>query len=86
MKRKAKIKPVLYLSFDDGFKIPTSYNDIVCDMKYHYSTIVDWQLRLYYTFYEEALSRIYKLNYLSLWQHESLLDLNRKLYRERLQY
>ncbi len=73
--------------FSDGFNIPSRYNDIVEDMKYHYyNTNVEWQLRLHYTYYSEAMRRLKKLGYLTDSQFKSLNDLNCKLYRERLQY
>lgn len=75
------------IHFDDGMNIPSKYIDIVADMKYaYYNTKVDWQLRLFYEFYSEAMCMLKKLGYLTDSQFESLDNLNYKLYRERLQY
>ena len=74
------------IHFDDGFCIPVKYIDIVEDMKYaYYNTNVEWQIRIFYTFYSEAMRRLKKLGYLTDSQFEFLNDLNCKLYRERLQ-
>ena len=75
------------LHFADGMNIPVKDVDIVSDMKYsYYNTNVDWQLRIFYTFYSEALSRLKKRGYITDRQYESLCDMNSSLYRERLQY
>lgn len=56
-------------------------------MKYaYYNTNVDWQLRIFYTFYSEALRRLKKWGYITDRQYESLSVMNNALYRERLQY
>lgn len=75
------------VNFDDGMNIPSKYIDIVEDMKYsYYNTNVDWQLRIFYTFYSEALRRLKKWGYITNRQYESLSVMNNALYRERLQY
>lgn len=75
------------IHFDDGMNIPSKYIDIIADMKYsYYNTNVDWQLRIFYTFYSEALRRLKKWGYITDRQYESLSDMNNALYRERLQY
>lgn len=79
--------PYRIIHFEDGMNIPSKYIDIIADMKYaYYNTNVDWQLRIFYTFYSEALRRLKKIGYLTDSQFESLYGLNCKLYRERLQY
>lgn len=79
--------PYRIIHFEDGMNIPSKYIDIIADMKYaYYNTNVDWQLRIFYTFYSEALRRLKKIGYLTDSQFESLCDLNCKLYRERLHY
>lgn len=87
MKRNTKnFVPYRIIHFDDGVNIPSKYIDIVADMKYaYYNTNVEWQLRIFYTFYSEAIRRLKKLGCLTNSQYESLNDLNCKLYRERLQ-
>ena len=73
--------------FDAGMNITSKYIDIVADMKYsYYNTNVDWQLRIFYTFYSEALRRLKKWGYITDRQYESLSVMNNALYRERLQY
>lgn len=75
------------VQFDDGMNIPSKYIGIVADMKYsYYNTNVDWQLRIFYTFYSEALRRLKKWGYITDRQYESLSVINTTLYRERLQY
>ena len=79
--------PYRNVHFDDGMNIPSKYIDIVSDMKYsYYNTNVDWQLRIFYTFYSEALRRLKKWGYITGRQYESLSVMNNALYRERLQY
>lgn len=79
--------PYRIVHFDDGMNIPSKYIDIVADMKYsYYNTNVDWQLRIFYTFYSEALRRLKKCGYITDRQYESLSAMNANLYRERLQY
>lgn len=79
--------PYRIIHFEDGMNIPSKYIDIVADMKYsYYNTNVDWQLRIFYTFYSEALRRLKKWGYITDRQYESLCDINSSLYRERLQY
>lgn len=80
-------KPYRIVHFDDGMNIPSKYIDIVADMKYsYYNTNVDWQLRIFYTFYSEALRRLKKWGYITDSQYESLSAMNASLYRESLQY
>lgn len=87
MMKNKYFEPYRIIHFDDGMNIPSKYIDIVADMKYaYYNTKVDWQLRLFYEFYNEAMCRLKKLRYLTDSQFESLDNLNYKLYRERLQY
>lgn len=82
-----KLSPYRIIHFDDGINIPSKYIDIVADMKYtYYNTKVDWQLRILYEFYSEAMRRLKKHGYLTDSQFESLDNLNYKLYKERLQY
>lgn len=79
--------PYRIVHFDDDMNIPSKYIDIIADMKYsYYNTNVDWQLRIFYTFYSEALRRLKKCGYLTDRQYESLCGMNSSLYRERLQY
>lgn len=79
--------PYRIVHFDDGMNIPSKYIDIAADMKYsYYNTNVDWQLRIFYTFYSEALRRLKKCGYITDRQYESLSAMNANLYRERLQY
>ena len=79
--------PYRIVHFDDGMNIPSKYIDIVADMKYsYYNTNVDWQLRIFYTFYSEALRRLKKWGYITDRQYESLSVMNNSLYRERLKY
>ena len=80
-------QPYRIVHFDDGMNIPSKYIDIVADMKYsYYNTNVDWQLRIFYTFYSEALRRLKKWGYITDRQYESLSVMNNTLYRERLHY
>ena len=79
--------PYRIVHFDDGMNISSKYIDIVADMKYsYYNTNVDWQLRIFYTFYSEAFRRLKKWGYITERQYESLNDMNNALYRERLKY